>query len=155
MSEQAGRDARGVADELRVNHRVSIPESELVERFSRSSGPGGQHVNTTESRVELVFFPESSRALSRRQREQVLTRLSHRISAGALTVAEDGRRSQLANRRQARRRLADLLAEALRPAPAPRRRGGPSTGAKRRRLEDKRHRSAIKRTRGRGRMERE
>ncbi|NHD18704.1 MULTISPECIES: alternative ribosome rescue aminoacyl-tRNA hydrolase ArfB [Actinopolyspora] len=143
-------------EDLRVNRRVTIPASELVERFSRSSGPGGQHVNTTETRVELSVDLRGSRALTEQQREHALSRLSGRLSGGGvLTVAADRERSQVANRKQARLRLAEMLAEALRPAPQPRRRSGPSAGAKRRRLEDKRHRSKVKRTRGKGPPERE
>lgn len=137
-----------VHGDLRVTRRLTIPAAELDERFSRSSGPGGQHVNTTDSRVALTFDPAASRVLSEQQRERIDQRLGHRLSTGGLTVVADSERSQLANRREARRRLTELLAEAVAPPAPPRRRTRPTLGAKRRRLENKRHRSAIKRTRG-------
>lgn len=137
-----------VHGDLRVTRGLTIPAAELDERFSRSSGPGGQRVNTTDSRVALTFDPAASQTLSDQQRERIDRGLAHRLSSTGLTVVADGERSQLANRREARRRMAELLGEALSPPAPARRPTRPGQGAKRRRLASKRHRSAIKRTRG-------
>lgn len=123
---------------------VSIPESELSWRFSRSSGPGGQGVNTADSRVELLWNAAASSALSRVQRERVLDRLSGRLVDGVLTIAASEHRAQLRNRDAARARLAALVAEALRPPAPARRPTKPSRGAKERRLKAKQRRTDVK-----------
>src|SRR5580658_4568688 len=99
----------GMADDLRVNSALAIPAGELRERFSRSSGPGGQSVNTTDSRVELSFDVLRSPSLPERERERALARLEARLADGVVTVAAEGERSQLMNREAARARLAALL----------------------------------------------
>lgn len=136
-----------VAEDLKITDRVVIPDSELRERFSRSSGPGGQGVNTTDSRVELSFDVERSHAIPDELRERVLERLGSRLTGGVLTIAASEHRAQLANREAARERLAALLREALAPPPPPRRPTKMSKGAKQRRLQAKKHRSAIKQLR--------
>lgn len=128
---------------------VKIPERELGWRFSRSSGPGGQGVNTADSRVELIFDLGASSALSPVQRERAMQRLAGRLTDGVLTVVAAEQRSQLQNRRTAQAKLAELLAEATAPPPAPRRPTRPSRGANRRRLEAKARRSTVKRLRRR------
>jgi ribosome-associated protein len=133
---------------LAVGGSVSIPEAELRWRFSRSSGPGGQGVNTTDSRVELVFDVTASAAFTPDQRDRVLERLSSRLVAGVLTVVAAEYRSQLRNRETARIRLAAMLRAALAPDPPTRRPTRPSRGARERRLADKRRRSDVKRFRG-------
>jgi ribosome-associated protein len=130
-----------------------IPAGELHERFSRSSGPGGQGVNTTDSRVELVFEPGTSTALSATQRERAVAALTGRLVAGRLTVVASEHRSQLRNRVAARERLAGLLREALAPGPPARRATKPTRGSQRRRAEDKRRRSEVKAGRRRPRPE--
>lgn len=132
---------------LRVDAGLTIPESELSWRFSRSSGPGGQGVNTADSRVELVWDVAASAVLSPAQRERLLDRLSGRIVDGVLTIAASEHRAQLRNREAARLRLADLVADALRPPAPPRRPTRPSRGAKQRRLEAKKRRTDLKRLR--------
>ena len=97
-----------MADDLRVNSWLVIPAGELRERFSRSSGPGGQSVNTTDSRVELSFDVLRSPSLPERERERALARLDTRLADGVITVAAEGERSQLMNRDAARARLAAL-----------------------------------------------
>lgn len=139
-----------MTDDLRITRRLLIPASELVERFSRSSGPGGQHVNTTDSRVELSFDLGRSPSLTDELRQRALGRLEHRLVDGVLTVAASRERSQLANRRAARERLTTLLTEAVAPPPPARRPTKPSKGARRRRLEGKRQRAQVKRQRRRG-----
>ena len=128
---------------------LTIPAAELVERFSRSSGPGGQSVNTTDSRVELRWDVEASRALTDPQRERLLGNLAPRLIDGVIAVAASEHRSQLQNRTAARARLANYLREALEP-PAPERRARrPSRAAKARRVESKRQRGELKTTRRR------
>ena len=136
-----------MADDLRVTDRLVIPGAELRERFSRSSGPGGQGVNTADSRVELSFDVAGSPSLPAWLRERAVQRLSGRLVDGVLTIAASEHRAQLANRNAARQRLVELLAAALAPPPAPRRATKPSRGAKQRRLDDKKRRSQRKRDR--------
>jgi len=132
---------------LPVTPGVTIPESELSWRFSRSSGPGGQGVNTADSRVELMWDAAASAALSPVQRERVLQRLGGRLVGGVLTIAASEHRAQLRNREAARDRLAALVSDALRPPSPPRRPTKPTRGAKERRLKAKQHRTETKRLR--------
>jgi len=136
-----------MADDLRVNSWLVIPVGELHERFSRSSGPGGQSVNTTDSRVELSFDVGRSPSLPRHVRERALQRLASRLADGVVTVSASGERSQLMNREAARARLASLLRDAIAPPPPPRVATKPSRGARERRLESKRRRAQVKRNR--------
>ena len=134
-------------DDLRVNNWLVIPAAELRERFSRSSGPGGQSVNTTDSRAELSFDIARSPSLPERERNRALARLAARLADGVVTVAAETERSQLMNREAARARLATLLREAIAPPPPPRVPTKPSRGARERRLADKSRRAQIKRDR--------
>jgi len=136
-----------VADDLRVNGWLVIPATELHERFSRSSGPGGQSVNTTDSRVELSFDVAGSAVLPEWARDRMTERLAGRLAGGVLTVTASEQRSQLANRQAARARLAALLREAAAPPQRPRVPTRPGRAANERRLEAKRNRAAIKRGR--------
>jgi ribosome-associated protein len=126
-----------------------LPERELRWRFSRSSGPGGQGVNTTDSRAELSVDLARSPSLPDASRERILHRLRGRLVDGVLTVVAAEHRSQLRNREAAMRRMAALLVEAARPDPPSRRPTRPSAGARRRRLEEKARRSELKRQRAR------
>lgn len=128
---------------------VTVPAVELVERFSRSSGPGGQGVNTTDSRVELRYDLLRSGALTEVQRARALAYLAPRLVDGVLSITASEQRSQLQNRLAARGRLANLLSEALAPPPPPRRATRPSRGAKQRRLDVKKQRGQIKAGRAR------
>lgn len=130
-----------------VRGSVSIPEAELAWRFSRSSGPGGQHVNTTDSQVELRYDLARSEALPPVWKERALERLSGRLVDGVLVVRASEHRSQWRNREVARARLAALLAEATAPPPRARRRTKPTRGMIERRLENKRRRGELKRAR--------
>jgi len=125
-----------------------VPAAELVERFSRSSGPGGQSVNTTDSRVELEYDVAASAALTDTQRQRVLGRLGSRLVDGRVVVDASEHRSQHRNRVAARERLADLLRDALAPPPPPRRPTKPTKGSQRRRLEAKKQRGQTKALRG-------
>jgi ribosome-associated protein len=137
-----------VAGPLLVTSRLSIPEAELSWRFSRSSGPGGQSVNTTDSRAELSFDVARSPSLPEHLRARALERLAGRLTDGVVTVAASEHRSQLQNREAAAQRLAQLLREAVSPPPPQRRPTRPTRGSKERRLEGKRQRSQLKRSRG-------
>lgn len=129
---------------------LTIPAAELVEQFSRASGPGGQGVNTTDSRVQLGLDLATTTALDDVQRARVLERLAPRLSGTVLTVDASEQRSQRQNRAAARDRLAALLREALAP-PVPRRPTRRTRGSHRRRLQDKRERSELKQERRRPR----
>jgi ribosome-associated protein len=132
---------------LRVTRSVVIPEGDLAWRFSRSSGPGGQSVNTADSRVELSLDVARTTALGPVQRARVLERLSRRLVDGVLTVKASEHRSQLRNREAALERMAKTLAAALAPPPPRRRRTRPTRGAVERRLADKKRRAKTKRLR--------
>ena len=134
-------------EDLRVNSWLLIPAAELHERFSRSSGPGGQSVNTADSRVELSFDVGRSSVLPDWARARITERLASRLAGGVLTVAASEQRSQLANRQGARARLAALLRDAVAPPRRPRVPTRPGRAANERRLEAKRQRSAVKRGR--------
>ncbi|MEV6282931.1 alternative ribosome rescue aminoacyl-tRNA hydrolase ArfB [Kribbella sp. NPDC051770] len=134
---------------LTVRAGVVIPEAELGWRFSRSSGPGGQSVNTADSRVELIFDLAATTALGEPLKNRALERLSTRLVDGVLTIAASEHRSQWRNREAARARLASLLREAIAAPPRQRRPTRPSKGAVRRRLDDKKRRGETKRLRGR------
>ena len=136
-----------MAEDLRVNSWLVIPAGELHERFSRSSGPGGQSVNTTDSRVELSFDVQRSPSLPEHARERALQRLASRLTDGVLTIASSQERSQLMNRMAARARLAALLRDAVEAPQRPRVATRPSRAARERRLEDKRRHAQTKRNR--------
>ncbi|HUR13691.1 MAG TPA: alternative ribosome rescue aminoacyl-tRNA hydrolase ArfB [Mycobacteriales bacterium] len=126
---------------LQVTPTLVIPDAELGWRFSRSSGPGGQGVNTTDSRVELTVD------LTRVLPVHLLARAQERLGSTTVTVAASEHRSQLQNREAAAERMTALLRTAVAPPPAPRRATTPSRGSKERRLEVKRQRSDLKRSR--------
>jgi ribosome-associated protein len=132
---------------IAVNGSIVIPETELSWRFSRSSGPGGQGVNTTDSRVELGFNVETTTALGPALKARALERLRPRLVDGVVTVTASEHRSQLRNREAAETRLAQLVREAVAPPPKRRRPTKPSRGAVERRLTAKKHRSDVKRLR--------
>lgn len=126
-----------------------IPERELIERYSHASGPGGQGVNTADSRVQLSFDLAASETFDEAQRNRLLRTLRPRLAGTVITVVVADSRSQRLNRVMARERLAVLLGEALAPPPVPRRATRPTRGSIDRRLATKRHRSETKRGRAR------
>jgi ribosome-associated protein len=130
--------------DLVVTSRVVVPASELRWRFSRSGGPGGQGVNTSDSRVELLFDLASSEAVPAFLRDRATNRLGDRLVDGVITVAASEHRSQLRNREAALARLGALLRGAIAPAPNARRPTKPSRGAVERRLEEKKLRARRK-----------
>ncbi|MFD6141545.1 alternative ribosome rescue aminoacyl-tRNA hydrolase ArfB [Promicromonospora sp. NPDC060271] len=132
---------------LAVTPALTIPRAELTERFSRASGPGGQGVNTTDSRVELFWDVGRSAVLSETQRERVTDRLAERLVDGVLTVVASEHREQRRNRDAAAKRLAALVAGALAPPPRTRRPTRATRGSQERRLAAKKQRSTTKRLR--------
>jgi ribosome-associated protein len=126
---------------------ITIPPEELSWRFSRSSGPGGQSVNTTDSQAELSFDLAASAALPPVLRDRALASLARRLSQGVITVTASEYKSQLRNREAAAERLSALLTEATAPPRPPRRPTRPTRGSVERRLADKQRRSQLKRLR--------
>ena len=137
----------GVPEDVRISDRLTIPAAELAWRFSRSSGPGGQGVNTTDSRVELSWDLAASNALPAFLKERAVERLGRRLVGGVLTIAASEHRSQLRNREAAEARLVSLVAEAILPPPGARRKTRPSRGSVERRMAEKKRRGQIKRGR--------
>jgi ribosome-associated protein len=139
---------------LNVTPRLAIPRSELQYRATRAGGPGGQHVNTSSTRIELLWDLSGSRAVSEEERERIRTKLASRLdSDGMVRVVASDRRSQQQNRQAAEERLAELIKQALH-VPKKRRATKPSRAAKERRLSEKKKRGERKRERrGRGEVE--
>ncbi len=133
-------------DELRVRG-ILIPAAELSWRFSRASGPGGQGVNTTDSRVQLVFDLAASPSIPAHLRDRAVERLGGRLAQGCIVVTASEHRSQLLNREAAMRRMAAILSDALGPGPRPRRPTKPTRASAERRLKAKKGRSQVKRLR--------
>jgi ribosome-associated protein len=134
--------------DLPVSDRLVVPAGALSWRFSRSSGPGGQGVNTADSRVELSLFPLELPGLTDLQRQRLVERLGARLVDGALTIAASEHRQQLRNREAARDRLAAVLRAALAAPPPKRRKTRPSRGSQERRIKAKKQRGETKRLRG-------
>jgi ribosome-associated protein len=137
-------DASG---DLHVTGSVVVPAAALNWRFSRSSGPGGQGVNTADSRVELSVSPLELEGLTDAQRDRLAGALGSRLVDGVLTIAASEHRQQLRNRQAARERLAAVLRAALAPPPRPRRRTKPTRGSQERRIEAKKQRGQLKKQR--------
>ncbi|MFJ3763226.1 alternative ribosome rescue aminoacyl-tRNA hydrolase ArfB [Streptomyces sp. NPDC090082] len=140
----------GMSGPYPIRGSVSLPEAELQWRFSRSSGPGGQHVNTSDSQVELRFDLAATDAFPEVWKARALERLASRLVNGVVTVRASEHRSQWRNRETAAVRLAALLAEATAPPPKPRRATKIPRGINERRLREKKQRSETKRTRRSG-----
>jgi ribosome-associated protein len=141
----SGDDAAG---DLPVTGSLVVPAAALSWRFSRASGPGGQGVNTADSRVELSLAPLELRGLPDEQRQRLAERLGPRLVDGVLTVVASEHRQQLRNRAAARERMAAVLRAALAAPPAIRRRTKPTRGSQERRIAEKKRRGEIKRRRG-------
>ncbi|GAA4359949.1 alternative ribosome rescue aminoacyl-tRNA hydrolase ArfB [Angustibacter luteus] len=136
-----------MAGPVRVSARVSIPEAELTWRFSRSSGPGGQSVNTSDSRVELLFDVVATTALGPTLKARALDRLAGRLVDGVLVISASEHRSQLRNRDAAQKRLAETLAQAVAAPPKARRPTKATKGSVERRISAKKRRGQTKRLR--------
>jgi ribosome-associated protein len=141
------RRSTPLMDDLTIRGTVVIPRHELQWRFSRSSGPGGQGVNTTDSRAELLFDVARSPSLPEVWRRRAVERLGDRLVDGVLRITASTERSQYLNRRAAEQRLADTLRAATAPPARPRRPTKPSRNAVERRLSAKKRRSEVKRLR--------
>ena len=139
-----------MSGDLPLGNGLVIPAAELGWRFSRASGPGGQGVNTTDSRVELVYDLAASDALPTALRERALRRLASRLTPVGLVVVAAEHRSQWQNRQAAQKRLVELLQAAMAPPPPPRRPTKPSRGSVERRLKAKRQRGSLKSRRRQG-----
>jgi ribosome-associated protein len=135
--------------DLEVSPALTIPAGEFQWKFSRSSGAGGQHVNTSDSRVQLTWSVADSAVLTDDQRAALLTRLGRRMVGGAITLTVSERRSQLRNREASLESLAGLVRGALAPPAPPRRATKPTRGSARRHLAAKQQRSETKRQRQR------
>lgn len=135
--------------DLEVVPGLTIPAAELAWRFSRSSGPGGQHVNTSDSRVQLTWSVDESAALSESQRDRLRARLGRRLVAGRITITVSEQRSQLRNREAALQNLGEILRAALAAPPPIRRATKPTRGSARRHLAGKKRRSETKQQRQR------
>lgn len=134
---------------VRINKRFAVPEAELDYRATRSGGPGGQHANTSATRIELTWDVRRSRSLSDRRRSLILARLANRIDGdGVLRIVSDTHRSQHQNRKDATERFADLVADALRPRKK-RKPTRPTRASNERRLRKKKKRGRKKKLRGR------
>jgi ribosome-associated protein len=133
--------------DLLIRPGLVIPEAELGWRFSRASGPGGQGVNTTDSRVELSWNLVASDVLSPGLKARAVERLGSRLVGGVLTIVASEHRSQLRNREAAEARLAARVAEAVAPPPRSRRPTKPSRGSVERRIAQKKRRGQVKRGR--------
>jgi len=138
-----------VAGDLPVGGDLAVPAAALSWRFSRSSGPGGQGVNTADSRVELSVAPLELPGLTDAQRARLVARLGERLVDGVLTITASEYRQQLRNRQAARDRLAAVLRAALAPPPPTRRRTKPTRGSQERRIQAKKQRGELKRQRRR------
>ncbi|MGY1706493.1 alternative ribosome rescue aminoacyl-tRNA hydrolase ArfB [Geodermatophilus sp. SYSU D00697] len=142
-------DADDVAGDLPVTGSLVVPATALRWRFSRSSGPGGQGVNTADSRVELSVAPLELPGVGDAQRQRLAARLGDRLVGGVVTVVASEHRQQLRNRQAARERLAAVLRAALAPPPPARRRTKPTRGSQERRIQAKKQRGELKRSRRR------
>lgn len=141
----ANKESRSeVSSDIEVTRSLTVPAAELIWRFSRSGGPGGQGVNTTDSRVELGLNLLTLSTLSPSQRERLQDRLHSRMVDGVITVVSSETRSQLRNRRAARSRLAAMLRSALLTEPRKRRPTTATKGSQRRRLDSKKKRGQTK-----------
>jgi ribosome-associated protein len=136
-------------NDVTVTRTLVLPASELRERFSRSGGPGGQGVNTADSRVELSFDLAASPSIPEHLKLRMLERLENRLVDGVLTIAASEHRAQLQNRAAARERLTAILRAAAAPPPPMRRATKPTKGSQERRIASKKRRADTKRGRGR------
>ncbi len=134
-------------DDIVVRGSIVIPQSELMWRFSRSSGPGGQSVNTTDSKAQLVFDLASTTSVSGHLKTRAIERLGSKLVDGCIVITASEQRSQLQNRRAAEVRLAEILREAIAPPPRKRRPTKPSRAAVERRIKEKKSRGETKRLR--------
>ncbi len=138
---------KGKGMDLIINSMLTIPSKELKWRFSRSSGPGGQGINTTDSRVELIYDIKRSSSIGPIHKQRLLKQLESRCIKGCLVIVASEERSQYQNRQLALTRLAGLLRKGLRKSPQPRKATKPTRAAQIRRIQTKKRRGALKKKR--------
>ena len=132
---------------LRINTKLEIPDNEIKWRFSRSSGAGGQNVNKTDSRAEIVFNVSESKTLTPYQKYRISTQDEVKLSNGCICIAVQDKRTQYQNRQLALTRLTSTLRELLKPPPKKRRETIPTRSSQRKRIESKKKRGELKRNR--------
>ena len=132
---------------LKVNSKLEIPANEIQWRFSRSSGAGGQNVNKTDSRVEIVFNVSESKTLTPYQKHRISIQDEVKLTNGCICIAVQDKRTQYQNRQLALTRLASILREILKPPPKKRRETKPTRSSKRKRVESKKKRGELKKSR--------
>ena len=132
---------------LTINSKLEIPSNEIQWRFSRSSGAGGQNVNKTDTRVEIVFNISDSKTLTPYHKNRILIQDKIKLINGCICIAVQDKRSQYQNRQLALIRLASTLRELLKPPPKKRRETNPTRSSQRKRIESKKKRGALKRNR--------
>ena len=132
---------------LKVNSKLEISVSELMWRFSRSSGAGGQKVNKTDSRVEILFNVSESKTLTPYQKHRISIQDEVKLINGCICIAVQDKRTQYQNRKMALTRLASILREILEPPPKKRRETTPTPSSKRKRVESKKKRGELKKSR--------
>ena len=132
---------------LRINTKLEIPDNEIKWRFSRSSGAGGQNVNKTDSRAEIVFNVSESKTLTPYQKYRISIQDEVKLSNGCICIAVQDKRTQYQNRQLALTRLTSTLRELLKPPPKTRRETIPTRSSQRRRIESKKKRGELKRNR--------
>ena len=132
---------------LTINTKLEIPVNEIQWRFSRSSGAGGQNVNKTDSRVEIVFNLSESKTLTPYQKHRILIQNEVKLRNGCICIAVQDKRTQYQNRQLALRRLTSILRELLKPPPKKRRETKPTRSSQRKRVESKKKRGELKRNR--------
>ena len=132
---------------LRIDNKLEIPANEIHWRFSRSSGAGGQNVNKTDSRVEIVFNVSESKTLTPYQKYRISIQDEVKLSNGCICIAVQDKRTQYQNRQLALTRLTSTLRELLKPPPKTRRETIPTRSSQRRRIESKKKRGELKRNR--------
>ena len=132
---------------LRINAKLKIPENELKWRFSRSSGVGGQNINKTESRAEVIFNVSNSKALTPYQKHKISIQSKFKLINGSICIAVQDQRTQYQNRKIALSRLASTLQELLKPPSKKRRRTKPTRSSQIKRVESKKKRGEIKKNR--------
>lgn len=136
-----------MADDIIINDTITLPAAELSYTASRSSGPGGQHVNTTDSRIQVRWNISASAVFTDAQKARLIRALQSRLTeTGDLILASDSHRSQRRNREDVSQRLAALIREHLTP-PKPRKKTRPTLASRKRRLDNKKRRSQVKKNR--------
>ena len=132
---------------LRINNNLVIPANEIHWRFSRSSGSGGQNVNKTDSRVEIIFNVSESKTLTPYQKHRILLQNEVKLTNDCICIAVQDKRTQYQNRQLALSRLASTLRDLLKPPPKRRRQTLPTRSSQKKRVDSKKKRGELKKSR--------